>query len=276
MIELGRYNDLSVVKKVDFGVYLGSLDEKVLLPAKEVAEGTEVGTVISVFIYRDSQDRLIATTAKPYIELGSIARLKVKAVNRVGAFLDWGLPKDLMMPYKEQTRKVEEGDEVLVACYIDKSDRLCATMKVYDYLKTESPYIQGDEVSGVIYNINPNFGAFVAIDDKYNAMIPKVELGLGYGIGDEVKGRVIKKREDGKLDISLRNKAYIQVNRDTDVIMDKLMKNGGRLNLWDKSDPQEIRDSVNMTKGQFKRAIGHLYKEGRIELKEGYIEVIRK
>ena len=276
MIELGRYNDLSVVKKVDFGVYLGSLDEKVLLPAKEVAEGTEVGTVISVFIYSDSQDRLIATTAKPYIELGSIARLKVKAVNRVGAFLDWGLPKDLMMPYKEQTRKVEEGDEVLVACYIDKSDRLCATMKVYDYLKTESPYIQGDEVSGVIYNINPNFGAFVAIDDKYNAMIPKVELGLGYGIGDEVKGRVIKKREDGKLDISLRNKAYIQVNRDTDVIMDKLMKNGGRLNLWDKSDPQEIRDSVNMTKGQFKRAIGHLYKEGRIELKEGYIEVIRK
>ena len=276
MIELGRYNDLSVVKKVDFGVYLGSLDEKVLLPAKEVAEGTEVGTVISVFIYRDSRDRLIATTAKPYIELGSIARLKVKAVNRVGAFLDWGLPKDLMMPYKEQTRKVEEGDEVLVACYIDKSDRLCATMKVYDYLKTESPYIQGDEVSGVIYNINPNFGAFVAIDDKYNAMIPKVELGLGYGIGDEVKGRVIKKREDGKLDISLRNKAYIQVNRDIDVIMDKLMKNGGRLNLWDKSDPQEIRDSVNMTKGQFKRAIGHLYKEGRIELKEGYIEVIRK
>lgn len=168
MLELGKRQSLTVVKTVDFGVYLSEGEgagEEVLLPKKEVPEGTKTGDRLEVFLYKDSKDRLIATREEPAIQLGEVALLKVAETGKIGAFLDWGLPKDLLLPFREQTRKVEPGDECLVALYIDKSSRLCATMKVYHYLKKESPYEKGDHVTGRIYEISNNFGAFVAVDD---------------------------------------------------------------------------------------------------------------
>lgn len=159
MIELGKKQKLLVVKTVDFGIYLGEdrnapQNERVLLPSKQVPEGTKAGDEIEVFIYKDSQDRLIATTREPMLQVGQTAVLKVKQVTRIGAFLDWGLEKDLLLPYHEQTNRVREGEECLVALYVDKSSRLCATMKVYHYLSTRTPYGPGDMVKGRVYEIS--------------------------------------------------------------------------------------------------------------------------
>ena len=179
MIELGKKQTLEVVKKVDFGVYLASeagSPDKVLLPKKQVPEGTDTGSKLEVFIYRDSKDRLIATTAQPKLTLGEMAVLTVKEVGKIGAFLDCGLEKDLFLQFKQQTRRVHTGDEVLVAMYIDKSNRLCATMNVYEYLRTDSPYEKEDTVHGVIYEISRNFGALVAVDDQYSGLIPAKEF----------------------------------------------------------------------------------------------------
>lgn len=146
--ELGKRRMLTVVKTVDFGIYLGTSEERVLLPKKEVPKEIEIGDPVEVFLYKDSSDRLIATTAEPKITLGELAVLTVKDTGKIGAFLDWGLPKDLLLPFKEQTAKVKKGDQVLVALYVDKSERLCATMKVYEKLETDSPYKKDDHVEG--------------------------------------------------------------------------------------------------------------------------------
>lgn len=169
----GKIQCLNVVKKTDFGVYLGKEDEKVLLPGKMVPEDIEIGDALTVFVYRDSDDRLIATTKKPFITLGQLAKLKVSQISKIGAFLDWGLEKDLFLPYKEQTTHVAEGDECLVALYVDKSNRLAATMRVYHYLVNGSDYVKDSAVSGTVIEINPDRGVYVAVDDKYYGMIPK-------------------------------------------------------------------------------------------------------
>ena len=172
---LGTKKTLMVVKEVEFGVYLGNSQEKVLLPKKQVPEGVEVGDPIEVFLYKDSSDRLIATTNEPKIMLGELAVLNVAATGGIGAFLDWGLEKDLLLPFREQTAPLKKGDQILVALYIDKSQRLCATMKVYERLRTDSPYKVDDQVEGIIYELSDNFGVFVAVDNLYSALIPKRE-----------------------------------------------------------------------------------------------------
>ena len=197
MLNIGRKQKLVVVKKVEFGIYLGETreageKERVLLPIKQVPEGTKEGDELEVFLYRDSSDRLIATTREPKLVLGELAVLNVAATGKIGAFLDWGLEKDLLLPYKEQTVKVKKDQEVLVALYIDKSDRLCATMKVYPYLKTQPPYVVEDQVEGRIYEISKNFGAFVAVDDRYSGLIPKREAQADYHVGQELECRTRK------------------------------------------------------------------------------------
>ena len=274
MIELGKKQTLEVVKKVEFGVYLaeeqGSMD-KVLLPKKQVPEGAEAGTQIEVFIYRDSKDRLIATTAVPKLTLGELAVLTVKEVGKIGAFLDCGLEKDLFLPFKQQTRKVCTGDEVLVAMYIDKSNRLCATMNVYEYLKKESPYTKEDTVHGVIYEISKNFGAFVAVDNLYSALIPAKEFHGEYEIGDVVEARVTGVKPDGKLDLSIRRKAHLQMDEDAEYVMQVIDEFDGVLPFNDKVSPEIIQREFKMSKNAFKRAVGKLYKEGRIEITENRI-----
>ncbi len=270
MLKLGEKQTLKVVKKVDFGVYLSEdtgAEEKVLLPIKQVPEGTDIGKEIEVFIYRDSDDRLIATTREPKIMLGDVRLLKVKDVARIGAFMDWGLEKDVLLPFKEQTRKVKSGEEVLCAMYIDKSSRLCVTMNVYEYLKNDSPYKKDDRVIGTVYEISDNFGAFVAVDDIYSGLIPKKELYGNVRIGDSVSARVYSVKEDGRLNLSLREKAYLQMDTDAEKILSMIKENGGKLPFTDKASPELLREKTGMSKNEFKRAVGRLLKEGKIEIK---------
>lgn len=259
-----------MVKQTAFGIYLAesvkNTDERVLLPKKQVPDEMEIGDPIEVFLYRDSEDRPIATVNEPKLALGQVARLKVSAVSRIGAFLEWGLEKDLFLPFREQTAPVKEGDEALVSLYLDKSERLCATMKLYPYLQTDSPYARDDEVTGTVYEISDNFGAFVAVDDKYSALIPRKEYVKDIAVAARITARVTQVKEDGKLDLSVRQKAHLQMDEDAQRLLTLLAENGGRLSIHDKSSPQEIRAVAAMSKNEFKRAVGRLYKEHKITL----------
>lgn len=268
MLQLGEIQSLEIVKRTEFGVYLSpeNSDQKVLLPIKQVPEFCEEGDLLEVFLYKDSEDRLIATTQIPPITMGKLAVLKVKEVSKIGAFLDWGLAKDLLLPFKEQTYKVQEGDNVLVALYADKSERLCATMRIYDYLTTNSPYQKDDSVKGRVYEIIDTFGAFVAVDDTYSALIPTKELFRPFKIGEMIEGRVTSVKEDGKLNLSVREKAHVSIDQDAELIYDKLIKANGFLPYHDKSDAEDIKREFHLSKNAFKRAIGRLLKENRIEL----------
>ncbi|MBQ9156997.1 MAG: S1 RNA-binding domain-containing protein [Eubacterium sp.] len=272
MIELGKKQTLYIDHKTDFGVYLCEKDELgkkpvcVLLPGRQVPQGVKIGDPVEVFIYRDSDDRLIATTQIPALTIGQLAVLEVAEVNKVGAFLRWGLSKDLLLPYSEQTLKVKPGEKYLVSLYIDKSDRLCATMKVYEYLHTDSPYKAEDEVQGTVYGKNARYGVFVAVDNRYNAMIPAKEVTRRLRIGDTVDARVLEVREDGKMNLSLRAKSYMQMDIDSEKILLRLKENDGFLPYHDKSHPDEIREEFGMSKNEFKRAIGRLYKNRKITI----------
>ncbi len=274
MIRLGEKQTLVVIKKVDFGVYLAEKqgsEEKVLLPQKQVPEGTDLGSSLEVFIYKDSDDRLIATTSDPKIMLGDVRVLKVKETTRIGAFMDWGLEKDVLLPFKEQTAKVKAGDDVLCAMYIDKSSRLCVTMNVYKYLKNDSPYQKDDKVMGTVYEMSDNFGAFVAVDDIYSGLIAKKELYGNVKIGDRVSARVVSVKEDGRLNLSVREKAYLQMDTDADKIFSMIRDCGGKLPFTDKASPELIREKTGMSKNEFKRAVGRLLKEGKISIGESGI-----
>lgn len=273
---LGKRKTLMAVKKVEFGMYLGNQDERVLLPKKQVPAGLELGDPVEVFLYKDSMDRLIATTQEPKITLGELAVLKVADTGRIGAFLDWGLEKDLLLPFKEQTAKVKKGEEVLVSLYIDKSGRLCATMKVYELLRTDSPYQKDDMVEGIIYDTSDQFGIFVAVDQKYSALIPRREAYGDLKVGTRISGRVIRVREDGKLDLSVREKAYLQMDQDARMIWERLQQYGGTLPFNDKADAEVIRAEFGLSKNAFKRAVGRLLKSGKIEIKEKSIEILNK
>lgn len=272
MIELGVKQCLNVVKEVEFGVYLGNEEDKVLLPKKQVPEETEIGDALTVFVYRDSSDRLIATTKEPFIELGELKVLEVVETGKIGAFLNWGLEKDLLLPFKEQVIPVRTGDKCLVALYIDKSNRLCATMRVYDYLENGSKYVKDSYVNGTVIEINPELGVFVAIDNKYYGMIPKNEVFHQMEIGEHVDARVSSVREDGKLSLSIKQKAYIQMDEDSRVIFEAIENNGGNLPFTDKSDPELIKKKFGMSKNAFKRAVGRLLKEKKIVIKSDSIE----
>lgn len=273
MLEIGKRQLLTIVKKVDFGVYLAKEqeadpEEKVLLPRKEVPENAQPGDEIEVFLYRDSKDRMIATVRQPKLSLGEVAVLRVKENGKIGAFLDWGLEKDLLLPFREQVRKVRPGEECLVALYLDKSKRLCATMKVYHYLRTDSPYEKDQKVTGTLYEISDNFGAFVAVDNCYSALIPKKEPLGNARVGDTVEARVTEVLKDGKLSLSLREKAYIQMNEDAQKLLKLLEKQGGELPVGDKSSPEKIKELTGMSKNEFKRAAGNLYKQRLVQVEE--------
>lgn len=277
MIELGKYQTLEVVKKTDFGLYLAeeaTSKHTILLPIKEVPEGTVVGDKLEVFIYKDSEDREIATTFKVPVIIGELAVLKVKEVSNIGAFLDWGLMKDLLLPYKEQTVKIEEGDPVLVTLYVDKSSRLCATMKVYDLLSTKSPYKKDDMVEGIVYDSIDAYGVFVAVDAKYSAMLPKNELFQTIKIGDKIHARVVTVRDDGKLTLSVREKSHLQMDADSEFILTKLKAAEGFLPYGDHSSPEEIKAEFKLSKNAFKRAVGKLYKAGSITLVDDGIRLV--
>ena len=245
-MKLGEKQVLTVVKIVDFGVYLGNDEERVLLPKKQVPEGIEPGDPVEVFLYRDSSDRLIATTNEPKLK--------------------WGLEKDLFLPFKEQTAKVQKGDKCLVALYVDKSGRLCATMKVYHMLRTDSPYQKDDQVKGIVYDRSDEFGVFVAVDHQFSARIPKKDVFGKIRIGDEIEARVTNVKEDGKLDLSVRGKIPQQMDADAELILKRIQSYDGVLPFNDKADPDTIKAEFGMSKAAFKRAVGRLLKENRVKI----------
>ena len=255
MIRLGEIQTLQILKRVDFGVYLydgENPEERVLLPKKQTPENARTGAEVEVFVYRDSEDRLIATVNRPKLTLHKVARVRVAQVGKIGAFLDWGLEKDLLLPFKEKTRKVSAGEECLEALYIDKSNRLCATMNVYPYLSTDSPYQKDDRVRGTVYEISRNFGAFVAVDDKYSALIPQRELYGSVQIGDMIETRIVDVKEDGKLNLSIREKAYLQNEKDAKRVLEIIDSFDGALPFTDKASPEVIRRETQMSKNEFK------------------------
>lgn len=268
-MRLGEKQTLTIVKTVEFGVYLAeesNREDKVLLPAKQVPKDCGVGDKLEVFLYRDSKDRMIATTQEPKLKMGEVALLRVAEVGKFGAFLDWGLEKDLFLPFKQQTKRVQAGEEVLVSLYLDKSERLCATMNVYRQLLSDSSYKKDDHVSGRVYEISDNFGAFVAVDDKYSALIPKKELYGRVEIGQIVSARVVRVNEDGRLTLSIREKAYLQIVKDAEKVLGILDSYEGSLPFNDKASPEVIKYETGMSKNEFKRAVGHLLKLGAIEI----------
>ena len=268
MIEIGKFQTLTISNFTTFGAYLdagtGVRHDNILLPIKQLPEGAKVGDELEVFIYRDSEERLIATTRKPLAQLGDLAYLKVNAKTKIGAFLDWGLERGLFLPFKEQKYPIQVGKEYLVKVYLDKSQRLSATTAIYEYLTAETPYQKNDKVLGTVYSLNPDIGAFVAVDNKYMGLIPVNEYFTDLREGDQVEARVIRVREDGKLDLSPRELSYVQMEDDTTKVLQEIKNNEGFLSLNDKSSPVEIQSRLHMSKAAFKRAVGKLLKENKI------------
>lgn len=297
MILLGRTQQLKVDSLQPHGAYLVAADageaaavvsggasgatsdatpvidaDRILLPQNQLS-GEAVGDLVTIFVYKDSEDRPIATKLLPKAELGRVAALSVTQINRVGAFLDWGLPKDLLLPYREQTKPVGEGDEVLVAVYADKSGRLCATMKLYPYLRTDSPYRKDDRVTGRVYETSNNFGAFVAVDDVYSGLIPKKDLFYPLAPMQSVEARIAAVLPDGKLTLTLREKAHVQMEGDAALVLSALRSAGGFLPYHDKSSAEDIKARFSLGKNAFKRAIGHLYRDRLITIDEDGIRL---
>lgn len=278
MIELGKYQELIVSKIKGSGFYLkepnSDVDYEVFLPGFEAAKGTAIDDLINVFIYRDTKDELIATTKDPKILLNKLAMLKVVKVAEIGAFLDWGLGKDLFLPHSEQLSLIKEGDNILVRMYIDKSERLASTMKTQRGISSDSPYSIDDTHEATIYRINPDMGIFVAVEDQYDGLILKQEVLGNYNVGDKLLLRVAKIREDGKLIMSFKKRANLQKDDDAKLILNELHDNNGFLPYNDNSSPEEINKFFSISKKAFKRALGKLLKNGQIEMLDNGIKII--
>lgn len=277
-MELGKIQTLEIARKKDFGVYLvdvGDYDTKggVLLPIRQVPKDAQIGDKLEVFLYKDSEDRLIATTKQPKLCVGELAALRVKEVSKIGAFVDIGIDKDILIPFKEMEGSPKPADEVLMALYVDRSDRLALSMRIYKYLQPSQEHKKDDVVKARVYRLR-DVGVMLAVEDKYFGMIPRIENYESYRIGDVIEARVLRVREDGKLDLSHRKKAYLQLGEDAKMIADLLDKKQGRLELGDDSSPEKIKEVLGISKNAFKRAIGNLYKSNKIKIYEDHIEKI--
>lgn len=279
MIKLGEMQVLEVAKKVDIGVYLKSEanekpEDRILLPIKQVPENTNVGDKINVFVYRDSNDRMIATVKRPKIVMGEITYLKVVEMSKIGAFMNWGLEKDLFLPFKEQVSDIKLNGEYMVGLYIDKSDRLCATMNLFKVLKTDSPYKVNDIVKGTVFSLKRGLGAMVAVDGKYLGLIHEGEILKPLHSGEQIEVRVSNVKEDGKLDLSLKDAPRLQIDKDGEKVLKALIKNNGSLPLNDDSSPEEITKVLGMSKSSFKKAAGRLMKRNVIIMTKSGIKML--
>jgi len=268
-LHIGKINQLKVARKTKYGAFLETTtdhrkEEDVLLPQKEVTDELNVGDLVDVFVYRDSMDRITATFKKPYGQVGELAYLKVVDLTGIGAFLHWGLEKDILLPISEQTTRVRKGNSYLVKIYIDKSKRLCCTMHIDEDLQTGVPHKTGDLVNGTVYSVNPRMGLFVAIDNKYFGLVHKSETLKNYQVGDQDSFRIIKIRDDGKVDLSTQKLAHQQMDEDAENLLYLVKQQDGFLPIHDKSDPKEIAKYMPISKNAFKRALGKLLKEKKV------------
>jgi predicted RNA-binding protein (virulence factor B family) len=293
-VPTGKTQTLRIFRLTPYGAYVGlpdmDPDYAVLLPKKQVPENAREGDDVTVFTYRDSEDRPVATVRRPFAEAGEFACLRVKAATKIGAFLEWGLEKDLFVPFKEQEEKLDAGREVMVYIYLDKADRLLATTRIYDHLSPapKGAFRKNDEVAAAVYRTQRDFGVFAAVLPKgetveqgrayrelYFGLVPKEMVFTKYRVGDAFSGRVIRVREDGKLDLSTRKRAFEQLDADGEVILRKAMEYGGELPFSDSASPEIVKRELGMSRNAFKRALGHLYKEHRVEILEDSVRVLR-
>lgn len=287
MIKIGKRQKMIVDRFTSVGAYLTEVEKEgeeledisILLPNNELEERElQEGDEVEVLIYMDSEDRPVATFRKTEALVGTLAKLEVTDVNpKLGAFMDWGLKKELLLPRGQQEIPVEVGKKYLVGIYEDSKGRLSVTMKIYKFLLPSTSIKKNDIVSGTVYRIEPNIGVFVAVEDRYFGLIPKIEYFKDYKVGDEIEARVIRVREDGKIDLTPRERAYIQIDEDAELILGKMRLLGDSFGFTDKSSPEEIIDYFNMSKKAFKRAMGNLLKNGKVEKNEkGYYRIVKK
>jgi len=272
---VGDYNELEVVKFVDFGLYLRAGYREILLPKREIPPGTTVGEILTVFIYKDSENRLIATTAKPKIRIHECAYLEVKEVNNYGAFLDWGISNQLLVPYREQPLPMKAGEKYMVYLYLDEvSDRLVATMRVEKHLMKNPIHLaEKEEVDLYIYQKTP-IGYKAIINQQNIGLLYESELDRKVKVGQQLTGYVSKIREDLKIDLTLKKPGFERVLSHQDFILGELKKHKNFLPLHDKSSPDEIRELLKMSKSDFKKSIGILYKQKKILIKEDGIYLL--
>ena len=270
MIKIGEYNTLKILRDTDPGLFMGDdEDNDVLLPNKYVPEQFEIGDELTVFVYLDHEERPVATTLKPHIKPGEFALLRCNYTNEYGAFLDWNLEKDLFCPFKEQAFKMRKGDWYLVYCYVDEeTDRLVASSKTNSFLSNKELTVgQFDEVDLIISHPS-DIGMNVIVNEKHLGLIYKDDIYKEISVGDRMKGIVKKVRTDNKLDISLSQIGYRNIEPNAQFILNELEDNNGFLALTDKSNPEQIKDMLQMSKKAFKKAVGSLYKQRVITIKE--------
>lgn len=271
IIKMGKRQKLTVNNISTIGAYLDAgtenAEDNVLLPNNQI-EGKNIqeGDIVDVFIYSDSEDRLIATFETSFAVAGTIAKLKVVDIAPFGAFLDWGLSKDLLLPKGQEECKVKIGETYLVGLFEDKKGRVSATMNVYKFLLPNFDFEKNELIVGTVYRIVPEIGIFVAIEDRYYGLIPNNEFFSNYKVGDEIEARVIRTREDGKVDLSPRLLAHLQMDKDSSMILKNIQTNyHKKLTISDKSSPEDIKREFGLSKKAFKRAIGGLLKNRLIE-----------
>lgn len=277
MFKLGEYQKLVVSSKTSSGYYLktpdSTLEVDIFLPGNQVPEETEIGDEFELFVYRDSKDRLITTTRKPVVTLHKLALLKVVKASEFGAFLQWGLERDLFLPFSEQLHPVKKGEFVLIRVYIDKSERLCATMKIQKELMTHPDFKVGELHQATVYRINEEIGIFVAVEDFYDGLILKHDVFGSPEIGEKLELYISRIRDDGRLLMSFKKSVPLQIEDDIVYILDQLKKADGFLPYNDSSTPESIRSNFNMSKKAFKRALGRLYKAKQITILEDGIQL---
>ncbi|WP_066834216.1 CvfB family protein [Rufibacter ruber] len=275
MLHLGDYNYLEILRDLEHGLYLGSDDGDVLLPRKYVPADAHVGDMLSVFVYRDSEDRLIATTLEPKAKVDQFACLQVKDVSRFGAFLDWGLEKDLFVPYSNQHEDLHVGQWALVYLYLDEtSDRIVGSTKLAPYLSYEPITLEeGDEVS-LLIGPEKALGYQVMVNNSYLGMLYRNEVFRKLEPNEYTQGYVKKIREDDKLDVSLQKQGYNEVEHAAELILERLKKENGWLPLTDKTAPELIYQTLGMSKKTFKKAIGALYKRGDVQLQPDGVRLL--
>ena len=272
---LGKYNQLEVVKEVDFGVYLnGGDDGEILLPTRYVPEGCRPGDILNVFIYLDNEERLIATTLQPLVQVDEFACLEVAWVNEYGAFLDWGLMKDLFVPFREQKMKMQKGYRYVIHAHVDENSyRIMASAKVEKYLSKEMPpYQQGEEVNVMIWQ-KTDLGYKVIVDNRFGGLVYQREIFQALEPGMKMQAYVRQVREDGKIDLTLQKDGFQKVDDFSEVLLQYIKEQGGYTHLNDKSAAEEIYETFGVSKKTFKKAVGDLYKKRLILLVEDGIRL---
>ena len=277
-IELGKFNTLRVVKEVDFGMYLdGGEEGEILLPSRYVPENCKPGDELTVFIYLDNEERLVATTLTPLVQVGEFACLEVAWINQYGAFLNWGLMKDLFVPFREQKMKMQVGKQYVIHAHLDdESYRIVASAQVDRYLSREkAPYEPGQEVSILIWQ-KTDLGFKAIIENRYSGLLYESEIFQPLHTGMTLKAYVKQVREDGKIDLILQKPGQGKVEDFAATLLDYIREQGGHITLHDKSPAEEIYDTFGVSKKTFKKAVGDLYKKHLVSLQENGIELAKK